>query len=512
MAVDFVQTPTSPNLSNTKLFYVLSGSGTTSNPQYSYVVDIYKGGTLPANFVTRITQVPNPEGVGVFDVSRIINANTDTFFPRKTGATFEAVSPTDFYIYAGEQYGTSISSSVTYYSSSALYDILQSFQGTIDPNSGNYNFARSGSQHMFTNQTTASIADGYYCRLPIWSNPSSPQIGIGYDQFVYDENFNVLDSVGIGGGSYPRVYNIGIEWGFAGYLEPDWEYVKVQKDYDDFNSWWAKRVYDCGDGITHFMYRNPYGMFDYYSLNTPLRRTSDIQRDSFNQPKVDYSSAVSTYDITKPGEKQYHTDFTDTYEITTPYIDQETATWLTDLLESEEVYIQQEPITDRTVGADVIPVVITNSSYTWNTNENRQKLFQYTITFRPSKGRNIYEIENEVPPPAPVPPPSPSPTPSVTPTPTPTPSSPSCNLFYISSGAGSSDSATACTITPATARYYSGSPSGPTIGDRVFKFVGGSNCDASPMTGYTNKWFKESITNTAIQVDGSGYIIDQASC
>ena len=56
------------------------------------------------------------------------------------------------------------------------------------------------------------------------------------------------------------------------------------------------------------------------------------------------------------------------------YLDKQTADWLTELMDSPEVFIQ--------VNGDFIPVILTNTTYEWNTNQSRQKLFQYTIQYR----------------------------------------------------------------------------------------------------------------------------------
>ena len=45
MAVSLIQQPTSPNGAYTRLLYVASGSVTTSNPQYQYVMDVYESGS-----------------------------------------------------------------------------------------------------------------------------------------------------------------------------------------------------------------------------------------------------------------------------------------------------------------------------------------------------------------------------------------------------------------------------------------------------------------------------------
>lgn len=140
------------------------------------------------------------------------------------------------------------------------------------------------------------------------------------------------------------------------------------------------------DTKTRFAWLNRYGVWDYYSIYNPIRRLTNVERDNVNLPNVNYSGNTSIYTSTNRDITNYHTTFNDNYTIDTQLIDQVVATWLEELLESPSVFIQQ--------GDNFIPIVITNSSYTANTNTSRQKQFIYTIEFVPSKGRNLlFELE-----------------------------------------------------------------------------------------------------------------------
>ena len=126
--------------------------------------------------------------------------------------------------------------------------------------------------------------------------------------------------------------------------------------------------------VSTFSFINKYGFYDYHRFNNPVRRVTEVERNIYDKPNVDYSSTVSVYNIEDRGETQYNTRYTDRYEVTTGYLDKPTADWLTELLDSPEVFVRE--------GKDMIPVVIDNSDYTWNMNQARQKLFQFTIQFR----------------------------------------------------------------------------------------------------------------------------------
>jgi len=208
------------------------------------------------------------------------------------------------------------------------------------------------------NAATASLGTGSFGQVleenPGWSRiqvnvrffPSGSTIPRGNDfVYFYNENLNVYDV-------FPGTTNSVILKGLSATNYP-------QKT--------------CGDK-TRFAFINEWGVYDYYSIYNQVKKVSEVQRENVTLSNVDYSSNPSTFDITRRGNKNYFTDYTDNYQIKTDYIDQVVATWLGEMLRSPSVFIQD--------GDDFIPIIITNSSFTANTNTGRQKLFQYTIQYK----------------------------------------------------------------------------------------------------------------------------------
>jgi hypothetical protein len=130
---------------------------------------------------------------------------------------------------------------------------------------------------------------------------------------------------------------------------------------------------------TRFAFINEYGVWDYYSIYNPINKTTKLKRKSVDLPNVSYNDITSPYNIRKRGNTTYYTSNEDTYQITTDPLSQEEADWLTEMIESPNVFIQS--------GSDFIPVNIKNGSYTWRTNPKGQKIFQYTIEFNYSNNR-----------------------------------------------------------------------------------------------------------------------------
>jgi len=125
-----------------------------------------------------------------------------------------------------------------------------------------------------------------------------------------------------------------------------------------------------------FAFINKLGAWDYFNNYNPVQQTTAVNREQYTANRVDYSSLTSTYDITRRGLSDFHTSVDDSFTVQTDYLDKTNANWLEELIESPSVYIQRN--------GEFIPIVILNSSYTANTNQARQKLFQYTLEFIPS--------------------------------------------------------------------------------------------------------------------------------
>jgi hypothetical protein len=85
------------------------------------------------------------------------------------------------------------------------------------------------------------------------------------------------------------------------------------------------------------------------------------------------------YNINSRGKVDYYLTYEDNFEITTPYIEESDANWLTELFDSPDVFIQGQ------YGYE--PIIITSATYNWKTNKKSQKKFQYNIRFQMAQKR-----------------------------------------------------------------------------------------------------------------------------
>ena len=157
---------------------------------------------------------------------------------------------------------------------------------------------------------------------------------------------------------------------------------------------------DLIKGRTRFAFTNKFGVLDYYNVLNPVTKRARIKRKNYVKPQLPWTNVSTTsgavFDGLKRGKTDYYTHYRDTFKVTTDYLDQQTSDWLTELIESPNVFIQNEAITNLPLNASdfyterqtapngFAPINIKNASYTWRTNKFSQKLFQYEIEFEMS--------------------------------------------------------------------------------------------------------------------------------
>jgi len=440
MAVTITQTPTTPNAAYTNLVYVMSGSNATQ-PQYRYVVDVYYSGS--SDRLTRIKTYPNSTYNGIIDVSRELQDYLDyDQYWTITGSLDPVESVKTFDLKFGEEYGTSLSSSRTIYTGSTS-NYLELFPGRVFKNSGGYSFpisdyTGSGSS-IFSNDpatvtTTAGPPTGSifldnsadYRTVTLYSDtagtPNSIDIRYGYMQTGSKGGETILNitnpttvnftSFGIGpknlaeydstfssslaAGTVNYYYTTDDPGGFVTYINDLWDGVPANVNtnfpYNVYKSCGSNSPYRFNslNEYTRFSWINQYGFWDYYNVYNALKQTTDISRSFYHRPFVRYADSLSGYDVSYRGNKQYKTDYQDTFEIQTDYITKEYADWLTELFESPEVYVQGFIPHDKDSPVSYpyyVPINILNTSVQWQLKDNREKLFQYTIRFKYANDR-----------------------------------------------------------------------------------------------------------------------------
>ena len=226
MAITVNQQPTSPNMSNNDLLYVLSSDKITQ-PQFQFVADVFISGS--ATLVQRIKQQPNPSGKAVFNVGQILTSNLESDNVWKTDVfTTSTNCNKNFIVKFGEQYSTgSVSDPVFLFTGlapaapglpaktgSEYYVITDGLVDYPDA-TANFNFA-SGSYyfeelvddipftHSFALSTapkTQYVREGDYGTISFYNGNADGDADPSQAQDIFSMKVSQFDSSGVAGTS-----------------------------------------------------------------------------------------------------------------------------------------------------------------------------------------------------------------------------------------------------------------------------------------------------------------------
>ena len=249
MAITITQQPDQFGMTNSDLLFAVT-STTSSSPQYQFVADLTYSGS--STVLQRIKQQPNPSATGVFNFGQIVASYLaeDNVWKAAPFATASQAGKR-FSLKFGEEYGTSVSSSVVLYNGisttagapaktgSVYYYIVDSlvepygasdwnfptasyYTQSVAPTGGGAGFSR---QSVLSNAPLSqSIQDGEYATIALingnFDNSSTTAQDIYYYEInVFDitgsniQNQSIFNITSNGGG--PRT-NANDEWSDAG--------------------------------------------------------------------------------------------------------------------------------------------------------------------------------------------------------------------------------------------------------------------------------------------------------
>jgi len=298
-------------------------------------------------------------------------------------------------------------------------------------NSGSYYTAETASsnevfdyQHNLSNApTTQNINDGEYLTVALFNgnfmDPSSDVVA----QDIYYVQFNWYNSAGAqiqndsltnveANGGAPRI-NVNDLWSSVagdqtvgsrllhigvgpqnltdiGITPPsNWAYyivtILAQDDAGQENGdgKWAtlrfnKSTGNCAYNGVRFAWKNEFGVWDYYTFGLQSDSATSIERQSYEQTFVDFSTSTNgiPYDKQRRGQSQFYNALTQRKTANSDWLTQAEADWIKELFFSSNVYIQD--------GLDFIPVVIGSTELVEKTNPRTQKNFQYRVEFQPA--------------------------------------------------------------------------------------------------------------------------------
>jgi hypothetical protein len=420
-------------------------SDSSSKDQFRYIAQVSSNessslGGLDYPDVT-LKYYPNTSLAGIIDLANVFNRylawdeNSMAWSTNPTSPLSSQDQSTvqNFTVSFGEEFADSPSSSLQTITGS-IVETIQIFQGKVDIESGDYNFntasLKSNNNNIFSDmpdviydnteynflqecpkagtkdtQTLTLLSQSNYI-INVYSEAADHYTGsslLTITGSTADENISI---VGVG----PlNILNSGVaNRGVITGSSAAW-ITFSQTDpvvYKPINIMLPKHShYPCNnvnrtespvpssrETITEyvrFIWQNNYGMWDFYNVYNTLQQVNVVDRQSYTQPQPTYDLTTSPFDINNRGEKQYSSILTERFAITTDYVSQKTSDWLTQLFDSNNVYIDipQEqdgevlPHLRKEYGTDIRAIVINDVNYRWQETRNRNKAFQYTINW-----------------------------------------------------------------------------------------------------------------------------------
>lgn len=390
MAVTITTQPSYPNVTHTNLIYEVT-SNLSNQPQFQYVMDIKIGASLLA----RIKQYPNPQGKAVFDPSKIFNDYLDYDTSIVTNFNVQTFGSSDrtFNVFFGEQYSNNFTTPPVLYSGAGTTvgdpavagTNARVFPGTVDPNNGtSFNWLDVNTPPVFLTQhdPQPNEVDDYqalhlddYAVIGLYGGGQVYQYLVNSaGSNIYTINHGTVDTLAYVPVGPANLLARGVPQSTLDATNTS--YITFQNSNNRFYYCWKPT---CHYDRTNFLFINKFGAWDHFSVVLPTQKTTRVDRDELKRPFVNYSND-GAYDNLRRGRDYYNLDFTDSYVVSTNWLNQDKASWLTELLESPKVFIQSN-------GGSLIPVVITNSSYTSLTNNKSQKTFEFEIEYQYANSR-----------------------------------------------------------------------------------------------------------------------------
>ena len=153
------------------------------------------------------------------------------------------------------------------------------------------------------------------------------------------------------------------------------------------NAIWGEYTFNikgpqCGYDGVRFAWKNQYGVWDYYNFSLAESRVANIERSSYNQSFVDYSSTTTTvpYNRERRGKNNYLNKIDKIRGANTDFLNDSDASNVRELFFSTDVYVQQS-------NGEWWPVVIETTNVVERTNPRSQKLFRFEIEYKYANGQ-----------------------------------------------------------------------------------------------------------------------------
>jgi hypothetical protein len=351
MALTITQTPATASLAQSPMVFTVSeNSGVIFSSSFQYNCDLYYWDGTPSQSGSaqyQLVKYPNQSGVGMFEVSRIINSTLRDL--REQNPSNVKYLKGDFYwtFLTGSTYASSSKISSGVYSALDGYGIFQEPIGQqLNDKSPFFPILTDGPSvqyHTSTNKGTLGVWLG--------NGPSGSQIN-GQLTAVYSASVN---GVSAGDGelqlfgsisSSGQIAQIPLGANNADPPNPAGS-VTIDTDYtiQIFSGSIAlsepilvKYICDTKYPNVRIKWKNRYGQFDYFNFNMISREGFDVQTKKYQPQLGTWTGQTLTYNGYDSSVLNYVSDSSQTLSVNTDWIDQDYNDILKQLLVSDEIY------------------------------------------------------------------------------------------------------------------------------------------------------------------------------
>jgi hypothetical protein len=444
MAINLTQQPTSPGMTNSDYLFSVTSSQVTQ-PQFQFVADLTLSGS--STVLQRIKQQPNPSLYGVFNLGQIVASYLESDNSWKAAPFITSTNVGKrFSVKFGEEYGTSISSSVAIYNGisavtgspaltgSSYYYVVDGLVNPYDAvnfnfDSGSYFTASAVSttttfskQHALTNAPLIqSIQDGEYATISLINGNFTNSTSSAQDIFAvrvrsYNSSDVLLDDVDlsnlISNGGGPRANGTQVWSNVAAIQTSGSQLITIGVG--------PQNLADAGDplGSTWAYYivnavgQQSAGVVNYSGSYAELRYEKQGPQCGYDGVRFAWKNEFGVWDyytFTLQTDKafnierqEYEQEFVN-YSTTTPTVsyDRErrgasqfynaltqtqiaNSNWLT---QDEADWLKElffSANVFQQIGSDFFPIVISSANLVEKTNPRTQGTFQYIIEFKPA--------------------------------------------------------------------------------------------------------------------------------
>lgn len=417
-------------------------SANNNLPQFKYIIDAYKNGeSQRLTRIKFANNAQFNNGVGTIDLAPLVRDYLEYDKPWYVSGSVnytQNVNACRFSFIAGEEYAQTLSGSVVEYdglggvgepaftaSQNNLFAVVNEYdQGSYDWDFNeyagapltNYNYVElSGVGVEKRVEQGKIIYNGDYETLTYADRISGSQsieftsveIRVFSGSTVIatqditgvaagtKDNENMLRYIGVGPENLSN-FNATLNTAFDG----DWTGYEVFTDVaiEDNTVDRSKTMYykngNCTNyDRTRFAFINKFGTWDYFNIDLPLGKMTKLKKKELTRSHfqsqdfytIPFSGSIpelyggDVYDINSRGLDNYYTQPTDTFLITSNWLNQDDADWLTQLIDSPDVYQQ--------IDDNFQPINVLTAKYNWKTNKRGQKNFQFEIEFELSNKR-----------------------------------------------------------------------------------------------------------------------------